>query len=190
LIVSRRKDDELNGNTPLRRQPDAREGYRVDAQARLDALADDAERERIQREASRGLAVMREDLEAIKDGLALSTDGVILPDIVILESEIIADAGGEPLIDSRWDFIDQTRALKDSRGVSVKPVDVVLAKLHGARRNGDVRQARCAAHEDDHPSRQRAACRYEALTLFPPDDIDVVDPCGCTGQSRRARSTF
>jgi hypothetical protein len=75
----------------------------------LDRLAE------IRREAERQLAGMREQIRELNDALRIDVDQDDLPPIELPEAESGGVASNPPLIDSRWDFAEQCRALIDSK---------------------------------------------------------------------------
>jgi hypothetical protein len=80
----------------------------------LDRLAE------IRRDAEEQLANMREQIRELNDALRIDVDEGDLPPIVLPEA---SDPGGNglPLLDSRWDFAEQCRALIDSKAYRGQP---------------------------------------------------------------------
>jgi hypothetical protein len=75
----------------------------------LDRLAE------IRRDAEAQLEGMREQIRELNDALRIDVDPGDLPEIVIPEAESGGVASNPPLIDSRWAFAEQCRALIDSK---------------------------------------------------------------------------
>ena len=75
----------------------------------LDRLAE------IRRDAEAQLEGMREQIRELNDALRIDVDPGDLPEIVIPEAESGGVASNPPLIDSRWDFAEQCRALIESK---------------------------------------------------------------------------
>jgi hypothetical protein len=85
------------------------------AQAVVDAATGTEELQRIRAAAAERLEDMREEIDAINDALRIDVTGFDLPPIVVPHAEIGGVASDPPLIDSRWDFAWQCRALIDSK---------------------------------------------------------------------------
>jgi hypothetical protein len=99
-----------------RRVREAREGWIVEANEIIDAGLDDEERERIRGEAAVRLEELAEEINELKERLSVDPGTIDLPPIPgIPEAEIGGVASNPPLIDSRWDFAEQCRALIDSK---------------------------------------------------------------------------
>jgi hypothetical protein len=97
------------------RVSEARAAWEREANEIIEAGLDDEERERIRGEAAVKLDELREEIDALKDRLSVDPGAFQLPEIVIPEAESGGVASDLPLIDSRWDFAEQCRALIDSK---------------------------------------------------------------------------
>lgn len=84
------------------------------AQAVVDAALDTERLERIRLEAGQKLAELRNEIDAINDALRVDVGDFDLPPIVVPEAHA-SGSNGTPLLDSRWDFADQCRALINSK---------------------------------------------------------------------------
>jgi hypothetical protein len=84
----------------------------------LEVINRDLDRQRLGRihaQAETRLAAMRQQISELNDALRMDVDEFDLPPIVIPEAETGGVASNPPLIDSRWPFADQCRALIDSK---------------------------------------------------------------------------
>lgn len=95
---------------------EARNDWIAEAQARLDEQLDQEELDRIQTEASERLEQLRDEIDALNDALHVDIGDVDLPEAVIPEPEVDGASNGTPLISSAWGWIEQTVALKESKG--------------------------------------------------------------------------
>ena len=86
-----------------------------EAQCRLDKQLDRAEIERIQAEAAGKLEELREEIDAINQALHVDIDDLDLPKPVVPEPEIDEADHGLPLVDSTWEWAEQTASLKASK---------------------------------------------------------------------------
>jgi hypothetical protein len=89
--------------------------WQDEAQSVVDSAMDAEHLERIRAEASRKLAELRSEIDAINEALRIDVGDFDLPPIVIPEAETRGVASNPPLIDSRWDFAEQCRALINSK---------------------------------------------------------------------------
>ena len=76
---------------------------------------DSAELDRIHREAETKLAEMREQIEQLNEALRVDLGDYELPGIEVPEPDLPPESALAPLVDSRWDFADQCRALIASK---------------------------------------------------------------------------
>ena len=80
----------------------------------LDAM--DVERmARIRAEATEKLDAMREQIAELNEHLQIDVDDFDLPAIEIPEARLTLGLAPKPLLDSSWSFLDQCRALIDSK---------------------------------------------------------------------------
>ena len=93
----------------------ARERWLTEAQGVVDDEIDGDRTDRLLAEATVRLANVREQIEAINDALRVDTADFDLPDIVIPAASVDGEGHGLPLLDSRWSFTAQRRALIDSK---------------------------------------------------------------------------
>jgi len=89
--------------------------WQEEAQSVVDSAMDAEHLEQIRLEASRKLAELRSEIDAINDALRIDVRDFDLPEIVIPEAETRGVPCHPPLIDSRWDFAEQCRALINSK---------------------------------------------------------------------------
>lgn len=94
--------------------------WRDQAQSVVDASVDSDYLGRLRADAAEKLAALREEIDAINDALRMDISGVDLPPIVIPEP-VTAGSDGLALLDSRWDFADQCRALIESKAYRGAP---------------------------------------------------------------------
>jgi hypothetical protein len=85
------------------------------AQATVDEAVDQDHLERLRTEAEAKLTEWREQLDAINDQLRLDVSEFDLPAIQIPEAEVNGAVHPLPLLDSRWTFAAQCKALRDSK---------------------------------------------------------------------------
>jgi hypothetical protein len=97
-----------------RRVLDARRAWETEAQARLDEQLDQDELNRIQREAAAKLAKLEAEIAAINEALNISVADIDLPEIVVPEP-VLGEPPDGAVIDSQWDWSEQTRRLKAER---------------------------------------------------------------------------
>jgi hypothetical protein len=86
--------------------------------AALGIMNEQLDRERLGRiraEAAVKLDAMREQIAELNDALRIDVDAFDLPPIEIPEARLTQGLGPEPLVDSRWSFAEQCRALIDSK---------------------------------------------------------------------------
>jgi hypothetical protein len=99
-----------------RRVRQARDAWIGEANEIIEAGLDDQERERIRAEAAVRLDELAEEINELKQRLSVDPGTIDLPPVpVIPEAEIRGVASTHPLIDSRWSFAEQCRALIDSK---------------------------------------------------------------------------
>jgi hypothetical protein len=106
-------DETLN-----RRVAEARAEWVEEAQARLDAQIDQGQLERLRAEATEKLATLRDEIDAINEALRAETGDEFdfdFPEPVVPEAETNGRVPSEPLLDSDWDWVEQTLRLKDSK---------------------------------------------------------------------------
>jgi hypothetical protein len=86
------------------------------AQQVIDDSIDADELDRVRAEAAVKLDALRDEIDALNDALQVDVTYGDLPEIVVPTSTLNADEGnGKPLLDSRWSFTEQCRALIDSK---------------------------------------------------------------------------
>jgi hypothetical protein len=98
-----------------RRVKAARDEWLAHAQARLEEQLDPDELQRIKTEAAEKLGQLREEIDAIADALHVDIYDFDLPEIVIPEPKLPGSLDGLPLIDSTWEWVEQTVRLKASK---------------------------------------------------------------------------
>jgi hypothetical protein len=84
----------------------------------LEVINGDLDRERLGRihaEAAEKLEAMRDQIDEFNEQLRIDVDDFDLPDIEIPDADVTLGLQPEPLLDSSWSFIDQCRALIDSK---------------------------------------------------------------------------
>lgn len=92
----------------------ARDEWHRQAQTIVDEAIDQDRLDRLRDEAARKLAELRDEIDAINNALQLDASDFDLPPAVVPVAE--ADgSNGLPLLDSRWSFAEQTRALIESK---------------------------------------------------------------------------
>jgi hypothetical protein len=102
--------------TLARRVNAARREWLEQAQARLEEQIDREQLERLRAEAAAKLETLRDEIDAVNEALRAETgDDFDLPEAVVPEPELNGHVHGKPLIDSDWDWVEQTHALKDSK---------------------------------------------------------------------------
>jgi hypothetical protein len=89
--------------------------WQEEAQSVVDSAMDAEHLEQIRLGASQKLAELRSEIDAINDALRIDVRDFDLPEIVIPEAETRGVASNPPLIDSRWDFAEQCKALINSK---------------------------------------------------------------------------
>lgn len=102
-------------STLARRVTDARERWQGEAQAMVDAVMNSERLVRIRSEAAEKLIAMRAQIETMNDALQIDVSDLELPDIVVPDPELTTSNQLLPLVDSRWSFTDQCKALRDSK---------------------------------------------------------------------------
>jgi hypothetical protein len=70
---------------------------------------------RVRADAQAKLPTMREQIEKLNEELRVDVEDFDLPDIEVPEAELPQGVAPEPLIDSRWSFVEQTKALLKSK---------------------------------------------------------------------------
>ncbi len=98
-----------------RRVREAKRAWIDEAQVRLDEQLDPAELDRITKDAATKLEQLEAEINALNDALAIDIGEIDLPEIVIPQPELNGHANGEPLVDSRWPWVEQTTRLKASK---------------------------------------------------------------------------
>ena len=84
----------------------------VEAQFDLDRQIDQELLASLRHQATRDLAKLQREIEALNRGIRLATEGTIeLPEVVIPEPEIDPALHGMPIISSAWPWVEQTKAL-------------------------------------------------------------------------------
>jgi hypothetical protein len=101
--------------TLRQRVAEAKSDWERAANEIVEAHLDDGERERIRAEASVKLDELAGEINELKQRLRVDPGAFELPPIVIPEAETEGVASDPPLIDSRWPFAAQCRALIDSK---------------------------------------------------------------------------
>lgn len=95
---------------------EAKRAWMEQAQARLEEQLDHAELDRIKEGATAKLAQLEEEIYALNDALSVDIGDIDLPEIVIPQPDLNGSVHGEPLVDSSWSWVEQTMALKVSKG--------------------------------------------------------------------------
>jgi hypothetical protein len=85
----------------------------------INANLDTARLGRIRAEAADKLDQMRDQIDAINDQLRVDVDDFDLPDLPPIPQALTQGLAPEPLLDSSWSFIDQCRALIDSKAYRI-----------------------------------------------------------------------
>jgi hypothetical protein len=88
--------------------------WRQEAQSVVDASMDAEHLEQLRLEAAEKLAELRTEIDAINDALRIDVDDFDLPPIAVPEAQV-SESNGLPLLDSRWPFVSQCRALIASK---------------------------------------------------------------------------
>jgi len=88
--------------------------WREAAQEAVDTAMDEDLLNRLRTDAEARLAELREQIDAINATMRLETTGLDLPLIDVPEAQVSGD-GGVPLLDSRWSFAEQVKALRASK---------------------------------------------------------------------------
>src|SRR5262249_29557893 len=87
--------------------------------AALEVMNEQVDHERLGRiraEAAVKLDATREQINALNDELRIDVDDFDLPDIEVPEADpSLGMTSDEPLLDSSWTFVEQTRRLRDSK---------------------------------------------------------------------------
>lgn len=94
---------------------DAYSRWQQEAQSVVDASIDAAYLERLRAEAGEKLAALRDEIDAINDALRMDVSEFDLPPIEIPAADLNGHRSRAPLLDSRWNFTDQCRALIASK---------------------------------------------------------------------------
>jgi hypothetical protein len=92
----------------------ARARWLKEAQRRLEEQLDPEQRERLRKEAMDTLETLFLEIARLNDALRVETGDIDLPDVVVPEPKL--NGHGSPLIDSDWSWVEQTQALKASKG--------------------------------------------------------------------------
>jgi hypothetical protein len=98
-----------------RRVKAAREEWLTHALAIINDNLDAERLGRIRAQAAEQLEAMREQIAELNEALRVDVDDFDLPDIEIPEAELTLGLAPQPLVDSRWSFAEQCRALIDSK---------------------------------------------------------------------------
>ncbi len=87
------------------------------AQEAVEEQLDTEHLDRLRSEAAEKLRTLRSEIDAINSALQIDSTGFVLPPIVVPDAELhdLAEMHGKPLLDSRWAFTDQCRALIESK---------------------------------------------------------------------------
>ena len=94
----------------------ARWAWLDEAQAVVDTRLNAEVLEAIRAEVADKIETVREQVDAVKDALRIDSSSFGLPEMVVPEAELNAEAvHGKPLLDSRWSFTEQCRALVASK---------------------------------------------------------------------------
>ena len=96
----------------------AYEAWRQEAQTIVDDSMDWNQREQLVSEAEAKLTELRAEIDAINSAASVSADEFDLPPIVVPTAEL-PDMDRVPLVDSRWSFVEQTRALIESKAYRI-----------------------------------------------------------------------
>ncbi len=113
--IARDALDPFFDHTLDRRVFEAQGRWLDEAQNIIDDALDDEHLATIRVEAAAKLAEMRTQIDEINQALQVDTTGFELPEIVIPEARVNVEAQPLPLVDSRWPFAEQCRALIDSK---------------------------------------------------------------------------
>jgi hypothetical protein len=89
------------------------------AQAIVDASIDQDHLEQVRRDAEAKLAELREEIDAINNAMRFDITDFDVPPTPALPEPIINGDQPMPLLDSRWSFIDQCKALIDSKAYRI-----------------------------------------------------------------------
>jgi hypothetical protein len=98
-----------------RRVHEARMEWINRAQAVVDAGIDADQMEQLRIEASEKLAELRTEIDAINNALRLDASHFDLPSVPPVPVAEVSGRNGKPLLDSAWPFVDQCKALIDSK---------------------------------------------------------------------------
>jgi hypothetical protein len=94
---------------------EARSAWRREAQAVVDETIDADDLDRIQDQARERLDELQAEIDALNDAVRIDPLDFDLPPIVVPVARR-GEAHGNPLVDSRWPFVEQCRRLKASKG--------------------------------------------------------------------------
>lgn len=89
--------------------------WREEAQSIVDSAMDWNQRAQLVENAEAKLAELRAEIDAINAAASVDADRFDLPPIVVPAAELSGDSNRVPLIDSQWSFVEQTRALIESK---------------------------------------------------------------------------
>lgn len=102
-------DYELN-----RRVAVVKEQWLTEAQAVVDQGSDE-QMEQLRDDAARKLDELRDEIAALNDALRVGTEGFDLPPIPPIPEALLNRGNAQPLLDSRWSFAEQCKALIESK---------------------------------------------------------------------------
>jgi hypothetical protein len=102
-------------NTLGRRVRAARQAWDEEAAGVLVGAVDADVIDRMRAEAEQALEGLRDEINDLSDRLRIDPGDVALPEVVIPQAEVEYPPRGTSLLDSRWPFADQCRALIESK---------------------------------------------------------------------------
>jgi hypothetical protein len=96
-----------------------KEDWRQRAQAIVDASIDQDHLERVRAHAEAKLAELRSELDAINEAMRFDISDFDVPAVPVLPEPIISGDQPLPLLDSSWSFVEQCKALIDSKAYRI-----------------------------------------------------------------------
>jgi hypothetical protein len=106
--------------TLARRVREVREDWHRQAQAVVDAGLDHDILQRLRDELQDRLDSLRDEIDAVNDALRIDASDFDLPPVPDVPQPETSGVNGMPLLDSRWSFVEQCRALIDSKAYRVR----------------------------------------------------------------------
>jgi len=98
-----------------RRVTQAKTEWVAAAHAVIDQTIDQDRLDRLRTEAEAKLAELRDEINAVNSAVRLDASDFDLPPFEVPEAELDGTVHPLPLLDSRWSFTEQCKALKESK---------------------------------------------------------------------------